>query len=203
MSLEKFRSLAWADFFLYSLIDPRALYRRVKQKEPDAFWISFIVPVFVSLSGILILSLLGRESSFFYYKISYGWILIFLFTFIKILVYTSLVDIAAQFSGLNGNIRELITLVNFSMLPDLFVLPAAYPFIVGNFAPVFFYALFSFACFMWHILIIVQSISEMHTIDFGRAFLIYIMPAVVTITILLLTAIMLIINTAGYISTFM
>jgi len=203
MNLEKFRSLAWADFFLYSLIDPRALYRRVKQKEPDAFWISFIVPVFVSLSGILILSLLGRESAFFYYKISYGWILIFLFTFIKIIVYASLVDISAQFSGLNGNIRELITLMNFSMLPDLFILPAAYPFIVGNFAPVFFYALFSFACFTWHILIIVQSISEMHTIDFGRAFLIYIMPAVLTITVLLLTAIMLIINTAGYISTFM
>ena len=203
MNLEKFRSLAWADFFLYSLIDPRALYRRVKQKDPDAFWISFIVPLFVSLSGILLLSLLGRESAFFYYKISYGWILVFLFTFIKILIYTSLVDVVAQFSGLKGNIRELLTLMNFSMLPTLFVLPAAYPFIVGDFVPLFFYVLFSLACFIWHILIIVQSISEMHTIDFGRAFIIYLMPAVVTGIILLLTGIMLVINTAGYISTFM
>ncbi len=43
----------------------------------------------------------------------------------------------------------------------------------------------------------------MHTIDFGRAFIIYLMPAVVTGIILLLTGIMLVINTAGYISTFM
>jgi hypothetical protein len=203
MNPEKFRSLAWADFFLYSLIDPRALYRRVRQKDPDAFWLSFIVPAFSSLSGILLLSLLGRESTFFYYKISYGWILVFLFTFLKILIYTSLVDVMAQLSGLNGNIRELIPLMNFSMLPELFVLPAAYPFIVGNFVPVFFYVLFSLVCFVWHVLIIVQSISEMHTIDFGRAFLIYIMPAVLTGIIAFLIGIMLIINTAGYISAFM
>ena len=202
MNLDKFRTLAWADFFLYALIDPRALYRRVRQKEPEPFWISFIVPVFVSLSGILLLSLIGRESAFFYYKISYGWILVFLFTLIKILIYSSLVDAAAQFSGLKGNIRELITLVNFSMLPELFVLPAAYPFIVGDFAPVFFYVLFSLVCFIWHILIIVQSLSEMHTVEFGRALLIYFMPAVVTGIVLFLAGLVLVINTAGYISMF-
>lgn len=201
MSLEKFRTLAWADFFLYSLIDPRALYRRIKQKEPDAFWISFIVPASVALSDILLLSLMGRESSFFYYKISYGWILVFLFTFIKILIYTSLIDMAAQFAGLRGNIRELLAVVNFSMLPELFILPAAYPFIVGDFVPAFFYLLFSIVCFVWHVLIIVQSISEMHTIDFGRAFLVYIMPAVVTGTLFFLITVMLIINAVGYISS--
>lgn len=201
MSLEKFRTLAWADFFLYSLIDPRALYRRIKQKEPDAFWFSFIVPASVALSDILLLSLMGRGSPFFYYKISYGWILVFLFTFIKILIYTSLIDMTAQFAGLKGNVRELFAIVNFSMLPELFILPAAYPFIVGDFIPAFFYVLFSIICFAWHVLIIVQSISEMHSIDFGRAFLIYMMPAVVTGTVLLLMAVMLIINTAGYISS--
>jgi len=203
MNLEKFRSLAWADFFLYSLIDPRALYKRIIQKEPDAFWLSFIVPVFVSLFGILLVSLIGRESAFFYYKISYGWILVFLFSLIKILIYTSFIDVAAQLFGYNGKIRELITLMNFSMLPELFVLPAVYPFIVGDFVPLFFYALFSIACFIWHVLIIVQSISEMHSIEFGRAFLIYIIPAIVFGTILFLTGIMLIINTAGYLLSFM
>ena len=100
MTLDKFRTLAWADFFLYSMTDPRSLYRRIKQKDPDAFWISFTVPAFLSLFDILILSLMGRESSFFYYKISSGWILFFLFIFLKILVYSSLIDAAAQFSGL-------------------------------------------------------------------------------------------------------
>lgn len=203
MNLEKFRTLAWADFFLYSLLDPRALYRRIRQKEPDAFWLSFIVPVSVSLSDIIVLSLMGRESSFFYYKISYGWILFFLFTIIKILIYTSLVDMAAQFSGLKGNMKELFTIVNFSMLPELFILPAAYPFIVGDFAPAFFYILITLICFIWHVLIIVQSISEMHTIDFGRAFMIYIMPAIVTGILFFLVTIMLIINGAGYISSLM
>ncbi len=201
MSLEKFRTLAWADFFLYSLMDPRALYRRIKQKEPDALWMSLLVPAFVSLSDILILSLMGKESPFFYYKISYGWIMIFLITFIKVVIYTSLVDAAAQFNGLKGSIRELLTAVNFSMLPELFILPASYPFIVGDFAPAFFYILFSIIAFAWHVLILVQAISEMHSIEFGRAFLIYIMPAIVTCTAFLLIAVMFIINAAGYISS--
>lgn len=203
MTLDKFRTLAWADFFLYSMTDPRSLYRRIKQKDPDAFWISFTVPAFLSLFDILILSLMGRESSFFYYKISSGWILFFLFICLKILVYSSLIDAAAQFSGLKGNIRELIASVNFSLLPQLFVLPAAYPFIVGNLLPSFFYILISMICFVWHVMILVQTFSEMHAIDFGRAFLIIIMPAIVTGTLFFLLAVMFIVNAAGFISTLM
>ncbi|HOP64664.1 MAG TPA: YIP1 family protein [Spirochaetota bacterium] len=203
MKLESFRTLAWADFFLYSMIDPRALYRRIKQKEPDPFWISFIVPASVSLSGILTISLMGRESAFFYYKLSYGWIFVFLYTFLKTVIYASLIDVAAQFSGLKGNIREVISSVNFSMLPELFILPAAYPFIVGDFIPLFFYVLFSLVCFVWHVLILVQAISEMHIIDFGKAFLIYIMPAVFTGIVFILMAVMFFINALGYFSSIM
>ncbi len=199
MILEKFKSLAWADFFLYALIDPRSLYRRIKQKDPDALWLSFAVPAAVSLADILVLSLMGKESNFFYYKISYGWILVFLFSFLRILIYASLVDAAAQFSGLRGNIREMITVINFSLLPELFILPAVYPFIVGGIIPAFFYIILTMVCFVWHVLILVQAISEMHTIEFGRSFLIFIMPAIVTGTIFFLIAVMMIINTAGYI----
>ena len=200
MNLEKFRELSWADFFLYSLLDPRALYRRIKQKDPDSFLMSFIVPAAVALSDILVISLLGKQSGFFYYKISYGWILVFLYTILKVIVYASMMDMVAQFFGHKGNIRELIILVNFAMLPELFLLPALYPFIVMNFVASFFYVLFSIIFFIWHVLILIQGISEMHTIDFGKSFVIFILPAVITGIILFLIFIMLVITLFGYIA---
>lgn len=200
MNLQKFRELGWADFFLYSLLDPRALYRRIKQKDPDAFMMSFIVPGSVALSDILVISLMGKESGFFYYKVSYGWILVFLYTILNVIVYTSLMDMVAQFLGYKGNIRELIILVNFAMLPELFLLPAAYPFIVMNFVPSFFYVLFSITFFIWHVMILIQGISEMHTIDFGKSFVIFILPAVVTGILLFLIFVMLMISLFGYVA---
>jgi len=200
MTLQKFRELGWADFFLYSLLDPRALYRRIKQRDPDAFLMSFIVPAAVALSDILVLSLMGKESHFFYYKISYGWILIFLYTILKVIVYASMMDMVAQFLGHRGNIRELMVLVNFAMLPELFLLPAVYPFIVTDFAASFFYVLFSIMLFIWHVLILIQGISEMHTIDFGKSFVIFILPAVITGIILFLILTMLVITLFGYVA---
>ncbi len=146
MILETFKSLRWVDFFLYALTDPRELYRRIKQKDPDPFALSFIVPLISALFDILILSLMGRESEFFYYKISYGWILVFIYGIFKIAVYSSLVDVTAQFFGYRGNIREIITLVNFSLFPGVLFLPVCYLFSVIKFCARFFLCVL-FNCF--------------------------------------------------------
>jgi len=200
MILETFKSLRWADFFLYALTDPRELYRRIKQKDPDPFALSFLVPLIAALFDILVLSLLGRESGFFYYKISYGWILVFIYAVFKIAVYSSLVDATAQFFGYKGNIREIITLVNFSLFPGVLFLPVCYLFSVINFAPGFFYVFFSIVFFVWYAMIFVQGISEMHSIDFWKSFVIFILPALFIGIIFFLITVLLIITGFGFIT---
>ncbi len=200
MILETLKSLRWSDYFLYSITDPRELYRRIKQKDPDPFFLSFIIPAMTALFEILVLSLMGKETGFFYYKLSYGWILVFIFALFKIVIYSSLVDITAQFFGYRGNIREMLTLVNFSVFPRVFILPLFYLTVVLNFAPSFFYVFFSMAFFIWYVMIFVQGISEMHSIDFGKSFLIFILPALFLGIVFFLIAVLLIITGVGFIT---
>ncbi len=200
MILETFKSLRWSDYFLYSITDPRELYRRIRQKDPDPLILSFIVPAITALFDILALSLIGKESGFFYYKLSYGWILVFIYAVFKIVIYSSLVDMTAQFFGCSGNIKEMLTLVNFSIFPRVLFLPLFYLFAVLNFAPAFFYVFFSITFFIWYVLIFVQGISEMHSIDFGKSFVIFILPAIFIGTVLFLIAVLLIITGVGFIT---
>jgi len=200
MRLETIKSLRWADFFLYTITDPRELYRRIKQKDPDPFILSFIIPAVIVLFDILALSLMGKETGFFYYKMSYGWILVFIYAVFKIIVYSSLVDVTAQFFGCRGNIREILTIANFSIFPMVFFLPAFYLFTVINFAPGFFYVFFSILFFIWYVMIFVQGISEMHSIDFGKSFVIFIIPALFIGIVLFLITILLIITGIGFLT---
>ena len=198
--LETIRSLGWTDFFLYALTDPRELYRRIRQKEPDAFALSFIVPVLAVFSDILGLSLMGKETGFFYYKISYGLIFIIIYTLVKIFIYSALVDVTAQFFGYSGNIRDIITITNFSMFPKVFLTPCLYIFAMTDFAPGFFYILLSVIFFIWFVIILVQGISEMHSIKFGESFLIYTLPAIITGITVFLMAVLLLMTGFGFVS---
>jgi len=200
MILETLKSLRWTDFFLYAITDPRELYRRIRQKDPDPFALSFIIPAIAALFDILVLSITGKETGFFYYKMSYGWILIFIYAVFKIVIYSSLVDMTAQFFGYRGNIREMLTIVNFSMFPGVFILPVFYLFEVINFAPGFFYVFFSILFFIWYVMIFVQGISEMHSIDFGKSFVIFILPAVFIGIVFFLMAVLLIVTGIGFIT---
>lgn len=201
MILETIKSLRWSDFFLYAVTDPRELYRRIKQKDPDPFSMSFIIPAITALFDILVLSLMGKETGFFYYKLSYGWILVFIYAVFKIVIYSSLVDITAQFFGYRGNIREMLTIANFSIFPSVFFLPVFYLFSVINFAPGFFYVFFSMLFFIWYVMIYVQGISEMHSIDFGKSFVIFILPAVFIGIVIFMITILLVITGVGFITT--
>jgi len=178
MIISTLRSLLWVDFFLYAVIDPRALFRQIKKNDPRCFGLSFFVPLIVSIVEILTVAIMGREGSFFYYKISYGWILNFLLLSFFIVITASLMDLVSQFLGNKGNIKEMITLVNFSIFPKVFLLPLIYIFNVINFAPIFFYILFSFGLFVWSAIIAIQGISEMHSLDFGKSLLIFIFPVI-------------------------
>ncbi|HNX24954.1 MAG TPA: Yip1 family protein [Spirochaetota bacterium] len=200
MILETIKSLRWTDFFLYAITDPRELYRRIRQKDPDPFALSFIIPAVASLFDILVLSLAGKETGFFYYKMSYGWILVFIYAVFKIVIYSSLVDVTAQFFGYKGNIREMLTIANFSIFPGIFLLPVFYLFAVIDFAPGFFYVFFSILFFIWYVMIFVQGISEMHSIDFGKSFVIFILPALFIGIVVFLITVLLVITGIGFIT---
>ncbi len=200
MIISEFRSLRWTDLFLYALLDPRALYRQIDRREPKSFALSFIMPAAVAVIDIITLSLLGKESPFFYYKITYGWIFMFLYHALTVVISASLMDLAAQFYGFRGNIRDFIILVNFSLFPKIFILPLVYIFKVFNFAPLFFYTFFSLGLLIWSALIVVQGISEMHSAGFGKAFVIYIFPALLVGITLFFMLVLLVICGVGYLA---
>ena len=199
MAFENFKSLGWTDYFLYTILDPRELYRRIKQKDPDPFMLSFIIPVAYSIFAILIMSLAGKETGFFYQKLSYGWVLIFLYTLFKIIIYSSLVDVTAQFFGYKGSIKEVITLYNFSLFPELFFLPAFYVFVIIDFAASFFYVLFAIGFFIWQVMIFAQGFSEMHSIDFNKSIVILVIPVISIGIMFFLMAILFFILAFGFI----
>ena len=200
MIIAELRSLRWADLFLYALLDPRALYRQIGRQEPKSFALSFLIPSAVAVIDIITMSVLGRESPFFFYKITYGWIFMFLYHGLTVVISAALMDMAAQFSGYKGNIRDFVVLVNFSLFPKVFILPLVYIFKVFNFAPLFFYTFFSLGLLVWSALIAVQGISEMHSAGFGRAFVIYIFPALLVGITLFFMLVLLVICGVGYLA---
>jgi len=180
MTVADIRNLRWADFLIFALVDPRALYRQIKNSEKKPAAMSFLVPAVICLTDIVALSLLGKETGFFYFKTSYGWVLSLLYTGLKIIIAVSLMDMTAQFLGYKGSMKDLLCLFNFSFFPQVLLLPAVYIFRVIHFAPVFFYVFFSIAVIIWSALIVIQWLSEMHSAVFVRSVLIVIFPYAVT-----------------------
>lgn len=179
MIIDTFKSLRWIDFFLYAVLEPRMLYKIIKENEPKHFALSFVVPAFVSFNLIVTLSLLGRgETDFFYYKITYLWILLLLVFLVNILVASALIDLLAQFLGYKGNVREIISLFNFSFVPFSLMVPLLSIFAIFNFAPWFFFMFFSLCFSVWAAIIASLGISEMHSISMGKAALLFFFPLI-------------------------
>lgn len=200
MIIAKIRSLRWADFFLFALLDPRLLYRQIAANDPRPFALSFAVPAMAAISEILASSLMGKETSFFYFKITYGWILIFIYTAVKIIISCSLIDLIAQFLGHKGNVREIVSLANYSLFPQLFILPLTYIFVIINFAPVVLYVMISLALFIWSCIIVVMGLAEMHSINTGRAVLLLLFPYIFVGASIFFIALLLVLGLVNYIT---
>ncbi len=196
--ITELRSLRWADYFLYAIYDPRALSRQIGKNDPRCFLLSFIVPAIVTAAWILAVSILGKETPFFYYKITYGWIQAFICTAVLVIVAAALMDMACQLLGFRGKIREMLVLLNFSLVPGMFILPLVYVFKVFHFAPIFFFILFFVLLGVWSILIAVQAVSEMHGAGIGTAAVICLAPPVLAGTAAVFIGILFTILSIGY-----
>jgi len=197
MSLTEIKSLKWADFFLYALIDPRHLSRIIKSREPGSFLLSFAVPAFVTLADVLVLSLMGIETSYFYYKVTYGWITLYLIIISLIILSACIMDMSSQFMGHQGRVRDMISIINYSVFPKAFLLPVVYIFHVLNFASVFFYVFITFLLFIWSAFVAIEAISEMHSAGFGSSLVIYLTPVLFLGIINFFVFILMIMNLAG------
>ena len=191
------KSLLWVDFFLYSVTDPGKLYRQIQKNDPRPYALSFSVPIIVSLIEILAGSCMSAQTPYFYYRVTYGWIMSVIITLFSVIVAGTLMDMMAQLMGYSGRIKDIICLLNYSLFPGALILPVVYIFKVINFAPLFFYVLVSIMLFLWSAFIAIKGISEMHSSGFARSFIIYFFPFVLLGTVVFLVSILGIISIAG------
>jgi hypothetical protein len=196
MSVQQFRSLVWVDYILYAIVDPRALARLIMRTGGRFMPISLLVPAGVALFEIVALSLLSKQSTFFLYKVSYGWIASSLVVIVMMFAAASLIDLFLQLSGKAGRIAATVTCVSFSQFPRLFLLPlvaiAAAPHTIVT-APIAVYVIGSIALSVWSIINIISGVSEIYEIPVPKACASVLVPmglvAVIGVIILVLSGI--------------
>jgi len=187
MTLERLKSLQWVDVLFYALFEPRAMYRYIKDKSSFSIYPTFLIPAMVTISEIVSLHLFKTGKYLLYYNLTYGWIINFIFISVTVIISASLIDTARQFAGFGGNIKHVISVINISMFPKIFLLPLVYIFSVIGHAEVFIYFLASFGLFIWSSFIIILGVSEMNAADFGKSLLICIFPGMLFFTTAFLT----------------
>ena len=176
MTLEQLKSLKWVDVLFYALFEPRTMYRYIRDKRSFSVYPTFWVPAMVVISEIVSLYLLKADSYMLYYSLTCGWLLHFIFLSVTIIISASLIDTAGQFAGFSGNIKHVISVINISLFPKIFLLPVTYIFSVIAFAPVSFYFMASIGLFIWSSVIVVLGVSEMNGADFGKSLLVCVFP---------------------------
>lgn len=194
---EFLKSLAWIDYFYMVFTDPRKLSAAL-MREPRSLPLGFAVPAVVSIMEILAASVLGSQTAFFYTKITYGWILCYMLMVFQNIIVGSLVDTAGQVMGYQGNIRNIVNIMNYALFPRVLLLPAVLIFSVFSFAPVFFYVLFSLALFTWSAAIVIQGLSEMHSAALSRAATVFILPYLLLGGVAFFTMVLTVISIIGY-----
>ncbi len=196
---EFLKSLVWIDYIYMVFTDPRKLAAAL-MRESRSLPLGFAVPAIVSIMEVLAVSILGSQTAFFYTKITYGWILCCVLIVFQNILIGSLVDSAGQALGYQGNVHNIVNIMNYSLFPRVLLLPAVLIFSVFNFAPVFFYVLFSLALFVWSAAIVILGLSEMHSAALPRAAVVFIMPFVLLGGVTFFTMVLTVITIVGYIT---
>jgi hypothetical protein len=193
------KSFKWVDYFFLVFTEPRKLMSSMMKGEPAAFPFSFSGIMFFALSLLVSGALVSRQTHFFYDKLSYGLILVGLALFLKLVLYGCLLDLIFQFMGYPGNIKNIVTMLNFSLFTWVLLVPSVFIFKVVNFAPVFFHALFIMALCIWSVLIIIQGVSELHGLSLSRSALVVLCPLGLVIAFIILSTVLAAVLVAKYV----
>jgi hypothetical protein len=176
MNIDALRSLRWVDYVYCAIIDPRSLARLIAQRGSGFIPAVFVIPVAAAVSDIVVISLLTKQTGFFLYKMSYGWILSSIMTIVGVFFIAAVIDIALQLTGSRGSIPKLVSLVSIAYFPKLMMVPIVSIFATLGFAPFFFYVLSSMAIGIFCTIIVIRGVSELHEISIGRAIAVVIVP---------------------------
>lgn len=198
--MEYLKSLEWVDYYFFSIIDPRRLAGLLKREEGKPFLVGYITVAAVAAINIITFSLIGKETSYFYNKITYGWISSFLVSVLIIIIYAALIDFFCQLRGKPGSIKTIVNLLNISLFPHAFLLPIFFIFKVAQFAPIFFLILSIFGLTAWQALIIILGLSETHQMEFSEALVAFLFPVLMIGVIAFFIFILMIINLISFIS---
>lgn len=200
-SLGTLRSLKWVDYLYFALLEPRRLVVRVTDEASKPYWGVLLVVFFASLSEILASSLVTVNSQFFYQKMTYGLLLVFITNLVKIAMVALLIDALCQCMGFAGSLKAIFALAGYALFPQTFILPLVYIVKVFSFAPVFFLAVFSIALAVWSSIIVIMGISEIHSMPFSKSALVFLFPYAAVGTTAFLIALLSVISVFNYFST--
>lgn len=175
----KIKSLTWVDFLMECLLSPSKLALRVKNSENKIHKYGFIFPVFSTGISILSMSVLTSQDEFFYYKITYGWILLVIITVSQIFIIAALTDLIFQLRGKQGNVKKIVEILNFSFFPKILILAPVMLFVSINFAAPFWYFCMTLLTSIWGIYIVVRGLSEIFNVDIFSALVTYALPYVI------------------------
>ena len=153
------------DYFYNAIVDPEKLSQIVAVEERKHFAISAVVVAVVVFMDIVAQSLLSVQSGFFYYKLTYGFVALFLINILCIVLYAGLLTITLQIAGYQASGGFIINALAFAQIPRMFIVPVVLIFHSLYFAPVFFYSLGSLALVLWSIIIAMRCLSQRYSLE--------------------------------------
>lgn len=165
---------ALADMCIYALTDCADMVKSIKEHE-GFLYSTFLLPAFAALSEIISGSLLLDSLPS---NLGYAWAFRFICIALCAVVNSALIDMAGQFSGNGGKAKQLVAVINLSVFPAIFVLPAVFIFYAAGFGAGVMFFLFSAGAFAWSVLISVQGVSGLYEISYGKSLIICMFPVI-------------------------
>jgi len=153
------------DYFYNAIVDPEKLSQIIAVEERRHFAISALVVAVVVFMDLVAQSLLSVQSGFFYYKLTYGFVALFLINIICIVLYAGLLTITLQIAGYQASGGFIINALALAQIPRMFIVPVVLIFHSLYFAPVFFYSLGSLALVLWSITIAMRCLSQRYSLE--------------------------------------
>ncbi len=168
------------DYFYNAIVDPEKLSQIIAVEEKKHFVISAVVVALVVFMDIVAQSLLSVQSGFFYYKVTYGFVALFLIHSVCIVIYAGLLTITLQIAGYQASGGFIINTIALAQIPRIFIVPVVLIFHSLYFAPVFFYSLGWLALMLWSIIIAMRCVSQRYSLDAIKAIGYLVLPVIVT-----------------------
>lgn len=131
--IEKIRSLIWADYLLYTLINTRQAGQLLNRSE-CFIKSTLVLPLIYAFFSIISSSLIHEQSTFFFHKIGYGSFFIIGTTLLQVFIIAMSIGFILQLFKVEVKLPVIFSIINLSYLPKLFILPWALFWSSANFA---------------------------------------------------------------------